>query len=104
MNCVERLLNNEYSPDEVIGRIVLERQHTDWHISHETIYKYIYSFDMVKSKLKEIDAIDMLIDHIDFNGLTQEDILGQKRLVKTLTTKILSRAMEAEMEHTEKQF
>ncbi len=41
--CVERLLRNEYSPDEIVGRIYLEGQHPTWHISHETIYKYIYS-------------------------------------------------------------
>ncbi len=43
MRCVERLLRKEYSPDEIVGRIILEGQHKTWHISHETIYKYIYS-------------------------------------------------------------
>lgn len=43
MKCVEKLLRNEYSPDEIVGRIKLENQHPDWHISHETIYQYIYT-------------------------------------------------------------
>ena len=54
---------------------------------------------MAKRKPKEKDAIDLLLDQIDFHGLTQEDVLGQDGLVKTLTAKILNRAMEAEMEH-----
>ena len=54
---------------------------------------------MAKRKPKEKDAIDLLLDQIDFHGLTQEDVLGQEGLVKTLTAKILNRAMEAEMEH-----
>ena len=54
---------------------------------------------MAKRKPKEKDAIDLLLDQIDFHGLTQEDVLGQNGLVKTLTAKLLNRAMEAEMEH-----
>jgi len=41
--CVEKLLKNECSPDEIVGRIKLEKQHPDWHISHETIYQHIYT-------------------------------------------------------------
>jgi len=54
---------------------------------------------MAKRKPKEKDAIDLLLDQIDFHGLTQEDVLGQNGLVKILTAKLLNRAMEAEMEH-----
>lgn len=43
MKCVEKLLKNECSPDEIVGRIKLEGQHPDWHISHETIYRHIYA-------------------------------------------------------------
>jgi hypothetical protein len=53
---------------------------------------------MVKKKLKEKEAIDLLLDQIDIHGLTQDDVLG-KGIFKTLTAKILNRAMEAEMEH-----
>lgn len=42
MRCVEKLLRKQYSPDEIVGRIALEQQHPDWHISHETIYRHIY--------------------------------------------------------------
>ena len=42
MKCVEKLLRMEYSPDEIVGRIAIEQQHPDWHISHETIYRHIY--------------------------------------------------------------
>lgn len=42
MKCVERLLKKEFSPDEIVGRIILEQRHPDWNISHETIYKHIY--------------------------------------------------------------
>ena len=54
---------------------------------------------MAKRIPKEKDTIDLLLDQIDFHGLTQEDVLGQDGLVKMLTAKILNRAMEAEMEH-----
>lgn len=43
IRCVERLLRQEHSPDEIVGRIKLEKQHPDWHISHETIYRHIYA-------------------------------------------------------------
>ncbi len=42
MKCVEKLLRQECSPDEIVGRIILEQQHPDWHISHETIYQHVY--------------------------------------------------------------
>jgi transposase, IS30 family len=42
MRCVEKLLKREYSPDEIVGRIALEYQHPDWHISHETNYRHVY--------------------------------------------------------------
>lgn len=43
IKCVEKLLQREFSPDEIVGRIVLEKRHPYWHISHETIYQHIYS-------------------------------------------------------------
>ena len=43
LKCVEKLLRNECSPDEIVGRIKLENRHPDWHISHETIYQHIYA-------------------------------------------------------------
>ncbi len=54
---------------------------------------------MAKREKKEKDQIDLLLDQIDFKGLTQEDVLGKDGLVKTLTAKILNRAMDAGLEH-----
>ncbi|GAB1454750.1 IS30 family transposase [Spirochaetota bacterium] len=43
MNTVERLIKKQIAPDQIAGRIMLERgyQH-GWTVSHETIFKYIY--------------------------------------------------------------
>ena len=43
IKCVEKLLREDCSPDEIVGRIKLEQQHPGWHICYETIYKHIYS-------------------------------------------------------------
>jgi transposase-like protein len=48
-------------------------------------------------KKKEKDILDRLLDNIDFRGLTQDEVVGQNGLIKTLTGKILQRALEAEM-------
>lgn len=43
MHTVERLLRDGLSPEQIVGRIELEnRQHPNWHISHETIYQHVY--------------------------------------------------------------
>ena len=50
-----------------------------------------------KREKKEKDILDQILDNIDFKGLTQEEVVGQNGLIKTLTGKILQRALEAEM-------
>jgi len=41
---VERLIRQDCAPEQIVGRIQLERRsHPDWHISHETIYQHIYA-------------------------------------------------------------
>lgn len=50
------------------------------------------------TKDKEPDVIDKMLEGIDFSGLSQEEILGRDGLIKSLTRKILNRALEAEME------
>jgi transposase-like protein len=40
----------------------------------------------------------VLLDQIDFKGLTQEEVLGQNGLVKQLTGRLLQRALETEMD------
>jgi IS30 family transposase len=43
MATVKRLFNEDLSPEQIAGRIRLERPNQkDWHISHETIYQSIY--------------------------------------------------------------
>lgn len=43
MATVFRLFNKDLSPEQIAGRIRLERpKQKDWHISHETIYQAIY--------------------------------------------------------------
>ena len=50
-----------------------------------------------KKPEKEKDIIDQLLDNINFNGLTQDEVVGQNGLIKQLTGRILQRALEAEM-------
>ena len=43
MNTVERLIKQQVAPDQISGRLLLERGiQPCWNISHETIYQYIY--------------------------------------------------------------
>jgi hypothetical protein len=44
---------------------------------------------------KENDQWDVLLDQIDFTGLTQEEVLGQNGLVKQLTGRLLQKVREA---------
>ena len=48
---------------------------------------------------KEKDQIDQLIDQLDLSGITQEEMFGEGGLIKTLTTRLLNKALEAEMDH-----
>lgn len=48
---------------------------------------------------KEKDHIDQLIDQLDLDGITQEEMFGEGGLIKTLTTRLLNKALEAEMNH-----
>jgi transposase-like protein len=50
-----------------------------------------------RTRRKEKDQWDTLLDQIDFRGLTQEEVLGQNGLVKELTGRLLQKALEAEM-------
>lgn len=48
MAIVQRLFEDDLSPEQIGGRIRLERpKQTDWHLSHETIYQSIY--DRIRS-------------------------------------------------------
>ena len=50
-----------------------------------------------KKEKKEKDILDQILDQINFKGLTQDEVVGQDGLIKTLTGKILQRALDAEM-------
>lgn len=53
---------------------------------------------LAKRKPKEKDAIDQLLDQIDFHGMTAEELSGENGLLKKLTSRFYSKALEAEME------
>ena len=50
------------------------------------------------AKKKEKDVIDRMLDQIDFHGMTAEALAGENGLLKKLTSRFYSRALEAEME------
>ena len=54
---------------------------------------------MTKKSTKEKDVIDQILDRLDLHGKTQEELFGADGLAKKLTSRLLSKALEAEM-HT----
>ncbi|MBQ6058095.1 MAG: IS256 family transposase [Treponema sp.] len=50
------------------------------------------------AKTKEKDVIDQLLDQIDFHGMTAEELAGENGLLKKLTSRFYSKALDAEME------
>ena len=50
------------------------------------------------AKKKEKDVIDQLLDQIDFHGMTAEELAGENGLLKKLTSRFYSRALDAEMD------
>ena len=50
------------------------------------------------AKKKEKDVIDQLLDQIDFHGMTAEELAGENGLLKKLTSRFYSKALEAEMD------
>lgn len=53
---------------------------------------------LAKKKIKEKDVIDLMLDQIDFHGMTAEELSGENGLLKQLTRRFYSRALEAEMD------
>jgi len=49
------------------------------------------------AKTRQKKGKDRLLDNIDFRGLTQDEVVGKGGLMKQLTSRILQRALEAEM-------
>ena len=54
---------------------------------------------MAKRNKREKDALDNIIDQLDLNGVTQEELFGENGLVKALTSRILNKALQAEMDN-----
>ena len=50
------------------------------------------------AKKKEKDVIDLMLDQIDFHGMTAEELSGESGLLRQLTTRFYERALEAEMD------
>lgn len=50
------------------------------------------------TKTKEKDVIDQLLDQIDFHGMTAEELAGENGLLKKLTSRFYSKALDAEMD------
>ena len=50
------------------------------------------------AKIKEKDVIDQLLDQIDFHGMTAEELAGENGLLKKLTSRFYSKALDAEMD------
>ena len=50
------------------------------------------------AKKKEKDVIDRMLDQIDFHGMTAEELAGENGLLKQLTRRFCSRALDAEMD------
>ena len=54
---------------------------------------------MAKRNKREKDALDNIIDQLDLNGVTQDELFGEDGLVKALTARILNKALEGEMDN-----
>ena len=44
------------------------------------------------------DIIEQIISQLDLSGITHEELFGQNGLVKTLTSRILNKVLNAEMD------
>lgn len=53
---------------------------------------------LANKKPKEKDVIDMMLDQLDFHGMTKEELTGENGLLRQLTSRFYSRALEAEMD------
>ena len=53
---------------------------------------------MTKRSTKEKDVLDQILDQLDLQGMTQEELFGADGLAKKLTSRLLNKALEAEMD------
>lgn len=54
---------------------------------------------MAKRNKREKDVIDNIVDQLDLRGVTQDELFGKDGLVKALTSRILGKALQAEMDN-----
>ena len=53
---------------------------------------------MANRKPKEKDDIDRMLECIDFHGMTADEVTGQDGLLKQLSSRILEKMLQAEMD------
>ena len=53
---------------------------------------------MANRKAREKDDIDKMLDGIDFHGMTADEVTGQDGLLKQLSSRILEKMLQAEMD------
>ena len=53
---------------------------------------------MTNKNTKEKDVIDQILDQLDLHDMTQEELFGAAGLAKKLTSRLLNKALEAEMD------
>ena len=51
-----------------------------------------------KRNKKEKEAIDLMLDQIDFHGMTRDELAGENGLLRQITRRFYERALEAEMD------
>ncbi len=51
-----------------------------------------------KRNKREKDAIDLMLDQIDFHGMTKDELAGENGLLRQITKRFYERALEAEMD------
>lgn len=53
---------------------------------------------MTKRNKQEKDVIDLILDQLDLHGMSQKELFGKDGLAKQLTSRLLNKALEAEMD------
>ena len=52
----------------------------------------------IKHELKQDAIIEQIISQLDLSGMTQEKLFGQDGIIRNLTSRLLNRILEAEMD------
>ena len=51
-----------------------------------------------KRQKKEKDVIDLMLDRLDFHGMTKDELTGKDGLLRQLTSRFYERSLNAEMD------